>query len=197
MNELPLVNHLILSSSLPFWKENFEIYGRFLTAFRWVSVCVRVFWSKGWCIESLCVMWEGSEWFSSHFSVASRETSFLHWVDIGGWKQLRLSLNLTQGFITHSAIDITRLDVRSLLYLNQSINHWITWESADFEAKTGCADFEAHLRTQSINQPLNNMGVRRLWDIPPYTWIPSFFLVSYSNRELFLPTLKQKLHMKT
>ena len=26
-----------------------------------------------------------------------------------------------------------------------------------------CADFEAYPRTQSINQPSNNMGVRRLW----------------------------------
>ena len=38
--------------------------------------------------------------------------------------------------------------------INQSINHRITWE---------CADFEAYPRTQSINQPSNNMGVRRLW----------------------------------
>ena len=39
---------------------------------------------------------------------------------------------------------------------------------ADFEAKTGCADFEACPRTQSINQPSNNMGVRRLWGISSY-----------------------------
>ena len=70
--------------------------------------------------------------------------------------------------------------------INQSINHWTTWECADFEtylrtqsinqpldnmevrrlcSKTGCADFETYPRTQSINQPLNNMGVRRLWDM--------------------------------
>ena len=33
---------------------------------------------------------------------------------------------------------------------------------ADFAAKTGCADFAGFSRTQSINQPSNNMGVRRL-----------------------------------
>ena len=52
--------------------------------------------------------------------------------------------------------------LRHILVLNQSINRWTTWECADFAAKTECADFEAYPRTQSINQPLNNMGVRRL-----------------------------------
>ena len=40
--------------------------------------------------------------------------------------------------------DTPRNNQRSL---NQSINHWITWECADFEAKRGGADFEPHPRT--------------------------------------------------
>ena len=34
--------------------------------------------------------------------------------------------------------------------VNQSINHRITWECADFEVKTGCADFESYPRTEYI-----------------------------------------------
>ena len=35
---------------------------------------------------------------------------------------------------------------------NQSINRWITWGCADFEAKTGCADFAAYPRTRCLYQ---------------------------------------------
>ena len=40
---------------------------------------------------------------------------------------------------------------------------------ADFEANMGCLDLETCPRTQSINQPLNNMGVRRLGDESSYS----------------------------
>ena len=41
--------------------------------------------------------------------------------------------------------------------INQSINHWITWECADFAAKTECADFEAYPRTSIFAYPSLSM----------------------------------------
>ena len=46
--------------------------------------------------------------------------------------------------------------------LNQSINHWIAWACADYEAKIGCADFEAYPRTAPVWFGYDS-GMIRVW----------------------------------
>ena len=44
---------------------------------------------------------------------------------------------------------------------NQSINHRITWESAEFAAKTGCADFKIYPRTFRCFIMLENLWMKK------------------------------------